>query len=142
MCMNELQQFKKILKAHNVSITQARLAVFITLQQAHEPLKTGEVARRTSNVNRTSVYRTLELFTKLGITATIVRGWIPHTELAEPFKAHHHHFICSRCQDTVSIEDEQLENTLATIARHHGFTVEHHTVELSGLCQHCQSTPR
>lgn len=136
--MNELEQFKIILRTNNVSVTSARIAVFATLQAASQPLRTGEIARRTPSVNRASVYRTLELFTKLSITTTVIRGWTPFTELAEPFKAHHHHLICSGCRKSIAIENELLEQTLLAIATEENFTLEQHTAELFGRCADCR----
>ena len=136
--MSELQKFKEILTKKGASITKPRLAVFSTLSSANEPLKTGSIAKLTPEVDRTSVYRTLELFSKLHITTTITRGWTTFTELAEPFKEHHHHIICRNCKKTESIESESLEDILQLTAAKFSYTLEHHTVELTGLCNNCQ----
>ncbi|MGO3701698.1 MAG: Fur family transcriptional regulator [Candidatus Saccharimonadales bacterium] len=138
--MNEVENFKTILIEKGASVTKTRLALFHTLQQMNKPAKTGEIAKQTPSVNRTSVYRTLELFAELGITTTIVRGWTPLVELAEPFKAHHHHIVCRNCGVSQSIESETLEDVLAVVAKRHGYTLEQHTVELTGLCSACQKT--
>lgn len=135
-------KFAAILKAHTVSLTSVRRLIFETLLEADTPLKNGEIARRTPAVDRASVYRTLELFGKLGITETIIRGWTPFTELAEPFKAHHHHITCDQCGRVVEIENNTLEDVLALIAGRHNFTLSKHTVELSGVCSDCQATPQ
>lgn len=131
--------FAKILKDNSVSVTTTRRAIFQTLLSTDTPLKNGEIARRTPSVDRASVYRTLELFSKLGITETIIRGWTPFTELAEPFKAHHHHITCEQCGRIVEIENNTLEDVLALIAGRHSFTLSKHTVELSGVCADCQA---
>jgi Fe2+ or Zn2+ uptake regulation protein len=129
--------FDKILKNNNVSITTARAAIFNTLLNADEPLKNGDIVRRTPSVDRASVYRTLELFSKLGITQTIIKGWTPLTELAEPFKPHHHHITCESCGALEAIENDTLEDVLSLVASRHQFTLKRHVVELSGLCKMC-----
>lgn len=134
---SDANKFTTILKEHRVSITTARKAIFETLLEAEEPLKNGEIARRTPSVDRASVYRTLELFNELGLTETIIRGWTPLTELAEPFKAHHHHLICERCGNVIEIENETLEDVLQLVASRHQFILKKHTVELSGVCSSC-----
>jgi len=131
--------FAKILKDNGVSVTSARRAIFQTLLDADEPLKNGEIARRTTTVDRASVYRTLELFTRLGITETVTRGWTPHTELAEPFKPHHHHIICENCGKVVEIENDTLEDVLNLVASRYDFALQKHVVELSGLCANCRA---
>ena len=128
-----------ILREAGQSVTRPRLAVFETLAHADTPLKNGEIARRTIGVDRASVYRTLELFTRLGITTTTIRGWTPLTELAEPFKPHHHHITCEACGRVVEIENSTLEDVLSLIAGRHTFTLTTHTVELTGLCANCQA---
>lgn len=130
--------FESILRTAGQSITRPRQAVFETLKVADEPLKNGEIAKRTANVDRASVYRTLELFAKLGITTTTIRGWTPFTELAEPFRAHHHHMICEQCGGVEEIASDTLEDVLALVANRHKFTLKSHTVELSGLCSNCR----
>lgn len=134
--------FTSILRAAGQSVTKPRQAVFETLKAAEKPLKNGEIAKQTLGVDRASVYRTLELFAKLGITTTTIRGWTPFTELAEPFKPHHHHMICEQCGRVEEIASDTLEDMLTLIAGRYNFALKSHTVELSGVCQVCQSLPQ
>ena len=120
-----------------MSVTSVRRAIFDALSYADQPLKNGELATRVPSVDRASVYRTLELFDRLGITTTIIRGWTPFTELAEPFKTHHHHITCERCNKVVEIENNTLEDVMSLIAKRHEFTLTKHTVELTGICENC-----
>lgn len=131
--------FTQILKRHGVSVTKVRQAIFAALTEADKPLKNGQIAALVPAVDRASVYRTLELFARLGITTTIIRGWTPYTELAEPFKQHHHHIICERCGKVVEIENDTLEDVLNIVAARHEFSLKKHVVELTGLCRDCQT---
>ena len=131
--------FESILRDAGQSITKPRQAVFETLKTTDEPLKNGEIAKRTPNIDRASVYRTLELFTKLGITTTTIRGWTPFTELAEPFKPHHHHKICEQCGRVEEIANDTLEDVLTLVATRHEFPLKSHTVELNGICKNCRA---
>lgn len=133
-------QFSHLLQTNRLSVTAPRKAIFETLLAAEKPLKNGEIARRTPSVDRTSVYRTLELFASLGITQTIIQGWTPMTELAEPFKPHHHHITCENCGNVVEIENDTLEDVLGLVASRYEFELHSHVVELSGLCKTCRST--
>lgn len=129
--------FTKLLQANNVSVTSARTAIFMTLLDADAPLKNGEIAKLTPTVDRASVYRNLELFARLGVTVTLVRGWTPYTELAEPFKAHHHHITCEVCGKVEEIESNTLEDVLNLVASRHDFLLKKHVVELTGVCKKC-----
>ncbi len=130
--------FTQTLKDNGVSVTTVRRAIFDALAEADKPLKNGEIAALVPSVDRASVYRTLELFDKLGLTTTVIRGWTPFTELAEPFKKHHHHIVCQQCSKVVEIENETLEDVLDLIASRHNFTLTKHTVELTGTCASCR----
>lgn len=134
--------FASILRAAGQSVTKPRQSVFDTLAATDEPLKNGEIAKRTPGIDRASVYRTLELFARLGITTTTIRGWTPFTELAEPFRPHHHHMICEQCGRVEEIASDTLEDVLALVANRHEFTLRSHTVELAGLCKKCRSLPQ
>lgn len=140
--MNDLEQLKAILSKNNASYTRPREAIFQVLQTADQPIKPSDIARLTPDIDRASVYRTLELFSQLGVTATILRGWIPYVELAEPFRTHHHHFECSHCGNFIEIESASLEAALQSIAQVHRFSIHQHTVELTGLCESCRAVSR
>lgn len=135
----ESERFKEILRSNGVSVTAARSKIFDTLLKSDRPLKNGEVAARTPEVNRASVYRALELFDRLGITTTMMRGWIPFVELAEPFKPHHHHLQCTKCHELIAVDTPELEELIDRIAATHGYQLITHYVELSGLCSQCFS---
>lgn len=135
----QTDKFTTILKSNGVSVTTVRRTIFEALGKADKPLKNGEIATLVPSVDRASVYRTLELFDRLGLTTTIIRGWTPFTELAEPFKAHHHHIVCETCGRVVEIENDTLEDVLSLIAKRHDFTLTKHVVELTGTCAECQS---
>ena len=132
-------RFATILKDNKVSVTTVRRTIFDALSEADKPLKNGEVAALVPSVDRASVYRTLELFDKLGLTTTIIRGWTPFTELAEPFKPHHHHIVCEQCGMAVEIENDTLEDVLGLIASRHDFALTKHVVELAGTCASCRA---
>lgn len=136
--LSDTKKFSKLLREHKVSVTAPRIEIFETLLKAEKPLKNGEVAKRTPNVDRVSVYRNLELFSRIGITETTIKGWTPLTELAEPFKVHHHHLTCEQCGRVIEIEDGVLENILGSIVSKYNFTLNKHLVELTGLCENCK----
>ncbi len=135
----EQDKLKQILRSNNVSITTARQTIFMTLLESDRPLKKGEVAARTKSVNRASVYRTLDLFEELGITTTMVRGWTPFVELANPFKPHHHHLQCTNCQQLIALDNPELERLVEKIAHEHGYELLVHHIELQGICLHCRT---
>lgn len=136
--MTSTQQLDTILAEHNLSLTKPRLAVFAALQAAAEPLRAGEIAKRCPGVHRASVYRTIDIFTSLHIATVTVKGWVPYISLAEHLKPHHHHIVCTHCGRTQPIDSPALEEALHTASRAQGFHLQHHTIELTGVCATCQ----
>ena len=135
--MNDAARLKDILQKHQQNVTKPRLAVFETLVAAGEPLRPGEIARRTPAIDRSSTYRTLDIFERLGVTVALTRGWHTYIELAAPFSPHHHHFMCRQCETVIDFESPAIEKALAGLAKSQKFVIEQHSIELSGLCARC-----
>lgn len=92
---------------------------------------------RIAGVNKSTIYRTLELLEKLGCVykSKIADRFIYHH--AE--QGHHHHIICERCDKTLDC-DENLFLPVEEVLRHKfSFQVDFKHVVLRGLCQDCQS---
>lgn len=133
-----ITDFEKTLKRNRQNITAARRKVFISLQKSN-PLTMAElVAACRPEINRSSVYRTIELFDKLGIISRIQIGWKYKLELSEPYQQHHHHLYCIRCMHTFALpEDFILEQRLHSLATDASFTPISHQIEISGICGTC-----
>lgn len=127
------------LKSAGYSLTKPRLAVFTALQ-AGKPRSMRELILDLSSViDRASIYRTIELFEKLGIVVRVQSGWKYKIELSDAFLPHHHHLTCLNCGRVVSYEEpDELENLISKIASQHGFVPKDHSMEISGLCPQCR----
>ncbi len=133
-----MDEFTSYLSSRNYRITTARKAVFTVLNAADKPIAIQDITKRARDIDRVSVYRTLELFTLLGIVEVVHVGWKKRYELAGPFKPHHHHLECTSCHELIAIDPEQLEQLIDSIARDHGYTLSSHHIELQGLCSMCR----
>lgn len=134
--MNE--EFSKLARANGLRITTPRLLVFAALAESNTPLSTAELVAICKTADPASIYRTVELFSRLGIVSTVTRGWRPLYELAGPFAPHHHHMICSKCGESTEIQSEAIEGLIAHLADQHNFAVTHHHFELTGVCANCR----
>ncbi len=136
--MHATTKLKQTLKEAGSSATKKRVAVFDHLQ-AYGPLSAGTLARALSGqVDRATIYRTIELFEKLGVVNRIWHGFKHQIELSEIFTPHHHHAVCQHCGRTIDISSSELEATLSKIARDNHFLTLNHSVELVGYCSNCQ----
>lgn len=138
--LDPLDQFKATLKNHGQSVTQSRLIVFEALQD-QEPLTMRQLINRCKvPVDRASIYRTVTLFERLSIVQRLQIGWKYKLELSDAFHHHHHHLTCRHCGSTIDLsEDTELETKLKNLADEHHFLMEHHQLEIQGLCRNCQN---
>lgn len=92
-------------------------------------------------MDRASVYRTVELFERLGIIRRINIGWKYKLELSDAFADHHHHLTCLGCQTIIPINEQTLEQFVDTIAAAHRFLPTEHQIEIQGYCHTCARRP-
>ena len=136
--MNSQNVFEKALKKNRVSLTKPRQAVFNALQH-HRSFTMAELIAACPGIDRASVYRTSELFEKLGILVRIPHGWKYRLELGEAFHEHHHHATCATCGASIALpEDPALETRLHELAARRHFTLTSHQIELTGTCAACR----
>jgi len=132
-----VEQLSTLLHNHHLRSTTPRQAVFRALADAAEPSYLYEIIHACTNIDRTTVYRTLELYVTLGIVEIIHVGWKKRYELAEPFKPHHHHLQCTICGELIAIDTPHLEGYIETTATNYGYRLTQHHIELRGVCKTC-----
>lgn len=127
-----------LLKQTGFKITTPRKEILNTLSR--EPLSAQEVfevlKQKGFNPDLVTVYRTLDLFTKLEIVRKIqFEDKIARFELLSD--KHHHHLVCIKCGslDDVIINEEIL---VRQIKKQSKFKVERHALEFFGFCKGCQ----
>lgn len=133
-------QFQELLKKHGHSLTQPRLRVFEALQETNEPITVVDLADQLLSVDKVSVYRTIDIFEKIGVVHRVWTGFKSKIELAEAFSSHHHHFTCLKCGRTIPLESAVLEQDLKGLELIYGFTLLQHSVELGGHCSDCANS--
>lgn len=136
------QKFNKILIKNKVSITQPRKLIFeILLSNEHTPQTMRELVEKTEHqIDRASVYRTVELLEKIGVIKRIYLGWKYKLELGDEFHNHHHHITCTKCGAVhVTHNAERLEKVLIDMAERCGYKITDHFVEMQGVCSRCSA---
>jgi Fur family transcriptional regulator, ferric uptake regulator len=121
--------------------TRTRQLVVDLLQTYAKPLSLHElhhrVRERLPKTAYSTVYRVisrLEAEGKVNRVDWRERG--SRYEWAE--LPHHHHIVCGMCGRTVDIEDADLGFSEEWIRTATGFLVNHHSIELEGICPDCQ----
>lgn len=134
---------KKILKENGASLTKPRLVVFKLLENK-DPQSMNTLLKMSSNkLDKASLYRTINLFEKLGIINRVNFGFKYKVELSDSFSHHHHHLSCTSCGRIINTEeDHRLEDIISELASAYSFRPISHQLEIEGLCAACHKTLR
>jgi Fur family transcriptional regulator, peroxide stress response regulator len=98
------------------------------------------VLPRLPGVSKTTVYRTLESLSRLGVISKAC-----HPGAAARFDGRtelHHHLICLSCDAVVDISDERLDALVVPDTSGFGFEVTDFKVQLRGHCRRCRERKR
>ncbi len=120
-------------------VTSQRLVILLALQpdehvSADEVL--GRVERQLPAVNRSTVYRTSELFRDLGLVSeTDLGGGARQFELIE--EQRHHHLICHGCGVITDFDDAIVAPLRQALRERHAFTATVDHLAVFGWCAAC-----
>ena len=133
--------FETLLKKSRHSLTSERKKLFNLLKKQASPISMNELVEQAEpDIDRSTVYRTIDLFEKLSITQRVYSGWKYRIELSDLFSDHHHHITCTECGKVSTFyEPEELDTMLDDIGATNGFAIKSHSLELQGLCANCRS---
>lgn len=97
------------------------------------------VAARAPGVNKSTIYRTLELLEELGCVFKSEFGdrFIYHH--AED--GHHHHLVCRKCGKSIECDEDLFLPIKTTIYSKYGFRADLKHMMVSGICQDCRAKP-
>lgn len=106
------------------------------------PLSAAEIlaglARRRMIVNKTTVYRELDLLSGAGVLRELQFGDRKKRYEVAP-EGHHHHLVCMECHRVEDIElPRDLDLQERQIERQKKFKILNHTLEFFGTCRDCQ----
>jgi len=132
----------KLIKQRGYRLTPQRQIIIDVLHEAGGHCTPEEVYQRvqkkSSAVNRTTVYRTLEFLVTLGLVTTAhVQGNQVIYELASDHP--HHHLVCQRCNAVAVIDHDVIAAMFAGLEHKSGYKINSDHLVLFGICPHCQS---
>ena len=134
------EEFRLILNSRSQRITNPRLEILGTLKLNHDPLTISEIHGKLKNkkTDLATVYRTINLFAKLGIVNEIdFKDEFMRYELVYD-RHHHHHIVCKKCKKVENVEACVLEE-LEKLLNKKGYTDISHSLEFFGVCEKCKS---
>lgn len=125
--------------------TPARRHIIDALITTRRPMTIADLLEALPDVAQSSLYRNLTTLEQGGVVSRVVTtGDTGRYELSEQLAGHHHHLVCSRCgamRDVVIPEslETTLDNAFARVAKREGFRLEHHRLDLVGVCGKCRN---
>jgi Fur family ferric uptake transcriptional regulator len=143
---NQLEDFKKMIRAMGLKITDQRLLILNCLHDSEA--KSGErhvtaqelyekVTVKDSSVGFATVYRFLrDLAEKKYVTEVRMGGQSSRYELTT--QDHHDHLTCTVCGKICEFENKKIEQLQEKVAEFFGFKLTNHILELYGVCPSCQ----
>ncbi len=139
--MNAPSPYIQRLKQAGYRLTKARLTVLGVLESEHGHITSSDVLAKVEQINpsigRASVFRTLDLFTQLGI----IRPTYIDTSLTPTYVmmhgGHHHHVICTSCNRFIEFDDCGLEALTQNLEQTLGAKISGHLLEFYGVCASC-----
>lgn len=130
-----------VLRANGMRITVTRRAILESLV-ATGPHVTAEelvthVRGRHPEVHESTVYRTLDRLTRLGVVDHVHLGH-GRAVFHVPGEAHQH-LHCDSCGAVVEAPDELFTELVRAVEERYGFALELDHFALGGCCQACRS---
>jgi Fur family ferric uptake transcriptional regulator len=139
-----LETFKQLLKESDLKFTQQRELVFQTLydNEGHfTPEDLSSLIKKQHpdlTISIPTIYRTLTLLEESGIANSISFG-AKGKKYEFGLKEHHDHLVCNQCGKLIEFQDDIIERRQEEIARKYNFKMTGHTMNISGICESCQS---
>src|SRR5258708_29959121 len=131
----------RALREAGYKLTNPRLTILELLGESGGHITSAEllslVEERAPSIGRASVFRTLDLMTRLGIIWTSVQGGSTVHYMLMP-RGHHHHIVCTNCNKLIEFCDCRLDALITQVEQKYGVHVEGHLLELYVRCNDCQ----
>ena len=133
--------FLQRLQDAGYKLTNARRTVLAVLQDNDGHITSSDVLDMVSAVDdtigRASVFRTLDLLTRLGIIRpTYIDNAMTPTYVLMA-GGHHHHIICTNCHQVIEFDDCGLGEITRTLEAKYQVELTGHLLEFYGQCADC-----
>ena len=132
------------LAARGIRMTQQRRAILAVIETAKKHLDASQILRKAkradATVDRSTVYRTLELLKRHGMVDELD---LMHLEGERHFYERkmgqgHIHMACLRCGKINEFESEIFESLKAQLERDCNFNIVVARLEVGGYCSSCR----
>ena len=140
-----MRQAENLCAERQQRFTELRRVVLELVCRADQPVGAyqllDELRERGRSAAPPTVYRALDFLLQQGLVHRLASN-NTYLACAHPQRPHASLFlVCRRCGRTQEVHTEGVIDAVKTRADEFGFSVEHASVEVGGLCQHCRANP-
>lgn len=135
-------QVGSLFRQNGLRLTKQRQAIINIFLRSRKHLSVEELYQRVKklspSIGYATVYRTVKVLTRANLAEERQFGDGRSRFESVMEKKHHDHLICVKCGKIIEFENDQIEQLQEAAARHRGFKVLSHKLELYGHCTSCQ----
>ncbi len=134
------EQFRAKCKAHHLSMTPQRSAIYMLLLDSDQHPSTQEIFDRVKelfpDISLDTVYRTLTTFAEIGVIQ-VVEGY-GEAKRYDPNVEPHHHFRCRKCRQIIDFHEKRFDDLKPPKSITDTHSVVSVKVILEGICNNCR----
>jgi Fur family ferric uptake transcriptional regulator len=131
------------LRQRGYRLTPQREMILQVICESHCHLTADEIITRIRQrypyLNKSAVYRTLDLLTRLGFVnpTDFGQGGVTYETHQHP---HHHHLVCRKCGKMTEVDESVFASVAKKLRDEYAFSPDLDHFAIFGLCRKCQST--
>ena len=129
------------MKATGMRVTNQRSLIIEIIRQGRGHLDADEIYRRArekeSRISLSTVYRTLQMFKKLGLVEELHFNEAHHHYEIKP-STEHHHLLCLGCGKVIEFQKPLSRYISKNVAEAKDFDIIGTEVRMTGYCAKCR----
>lgn len=128
------------LKRNGMRLTPQRRLIIDLIHDKPTHLTAEEIIKyvqeQMPGVNKSTVYRTLELLERSGC---VYKSELDnHVVYHHADEGHHHHLVCERCGRIIECDEDVITPLEEALEKRYGFHVHLQHMVINGICQDCR----
>lgn len=133
--------YLKGLRQSGYRLTPQREMILRVICESNGHITADEIITRVRKqypyLNKSAVYRTLDLLTRLGVVNPTDFGYgcVTYEMHHDP---HHHHLVCHRCGKMIRVDASVFDSVEKILRTQYHFAPNLDHFAIFGLCQKCQ----
>ena len=135
------ENYKQLIRQRGFRVTPQRQIILDALSELKGHRTPDEVysrvQRKTTAINRATVYRTLDFLLRMGLV-TVAQVKDNQTVYEVINEEPHHHLVCQKCEKFIELDNAVVKPLFDRIQQDEGFQIRTDHLILFGLCRDCQ----